>query len=51
MKIAKRNANGMPTEWQTGAEAMRWWIGADHRPQEDDRQITLFGLRLDERDM
>ncbi len=49
--IAKRTSNGMPEEWQTGAEVMRWWIGADHRPQEDDRQITLFGLRLDERDV
>jgi len=49
--IAKRIADGMPTEWQTGAEVMRWWIGADHRVREDDRQITLFGLRLDERDV
>jgi len=32
--------------WETGAEVMRWWTSADHRPQEDDRQITLFGLRM-----
>mgnify|MGYP000868290741 FL=1 len=37
--------------WETGAEVMRWWMGADHRPQEDDRQITLFVLRLDEADV
>ena len=49
--IDKRRADGMPTEWETGADVMRWWIGADHRMKEDDRQITLFGLRLDERDV
>lgn len=49
--IDKRRADGMPTEWQTGNEVMRWWIGADHRVKEDDRQITLFGLRLDETDV
>ena len=37
--------------WETGAEVMRWWIGADHRVKEDDAQITLFGLRLDEADV
>ena len=49
--IAKRIADGMPTDWETGADVMRWWVGADHRPQEDDAQITLFGLRLDETDV
>ena len=49
--VDKRRADGMPTEWETGADVMRWWIGADHRMKEDDRQITLFGLRLDERDV
>ena len=36
---------------ETGAEVMRWWMGADHRVKEDVRQITLFGLRLDETDV
>lgn len=49
--VDKRIADGMPTEWETGADVMRWWIGADHRVKEDDRQITLFGLRLDETDV
>ena len=49
--IAKRIADGMPTDWETGAEVMRWWMGADRRVKEDDRQITLFGLRMDERDV
>lgn len=49
--LDRRRADGMPTEWETGADVMRWWIGADHRPQEDDRQITLFGLRLNEVDV
>lgn len=49
--IAKRRADGFPTQWETGAEVMRWWIGADHRAKENDAQITLFGLRLDESDV
>lgn len=49
--IAKRRADGMPTKWQTGADVMRWWMGADHRAKEDERQITLFGLRLNETDV
>ena len=37
--------------WETGAEVMRWWIGADHHVKEDDVQITLFGLRMYETDV
>ena len=37
--------------WETGAEVMRWWMGADHRPQGDDRQIALLGLRMYETDV
>lgn len=46
--IDKRVADGMETQWHTGAEAMKWWIGQDNRHKEDDSSISLFGLRLDE---
>lgn len=46
--IDKRRADGYPTQWETGAEVMRWWLGEDNRLREDDHQITLFGLRMDE---
>ena len=46
--IDKRRADGYPTQWETGAEVMRWWMGEDNRIQADDDQITLFGLRMDE---
>ena len=46
--IDKRRADGLPTQWTTGAEVMRWWMGEDNRVQENDDQITLFGLRMDE---
>ena len=37
--------------WETGAEVMRWWMGADHCMKEDDRQIALLGLRMYETDV
>ncbi len=46
--IDKRVADGMETQWHTGAEVMKWWIGQDNRHKEDDLNISLFGLRLDE---
>ena len=46
--IDKRRADGYPTQWETGAEVMRWWMGEDNCIQENDDQITLFGLRMDE---
>lgn len=46
--IDKRRADGYPTQWETGAEVMRWWMGEDNRIRENDDQITLFGLRMDE---
>ena len=46
--IDKRRADGYPTQWKTGEEVMRWWMGEDNRIQENDDQITLFGLRMDE---
>ena len=46
--IDKRRADGYPTQWETGAEVMRWWMGEDNRIKENDDQITLFGLRMDE---
>lgn len=46
--IDKRRADGLTTTWTTGAEVMRWWMGEDNRIQEDDDQITLFGMRMDE---
>lgn len=46
--IDKRRADGLPTQWETGADVMRWWIGEDHKLKENDAQITLFGLRMDE---
>lgn len=27
--------------WETGADVMRWWIGADHRVREDERRCLL----------
>ena len=49
--IDKRRADGYPTQWETGAEVMRWWIGSDHRIKENDDQIALFGMRMDEVDV
>ena len=46
--IDKRRADGYPTQWQTGADVMCWWMGEDNCIQEDDDQITLFGMRMDE---
>ena len=46
--IDKRRADGYPTQWETGTEVMRWWMGEDNRIQDNDDQITLFGLRMDE---
>ena len=46
--IDKRRADGLTTQWTTGAEVMRWWMGEDNRIKENDDQITLFGLRMDE---
>ena len=46
--IDKRRADGMKTQWETGDEVMRWWMGQDARHTDDDSQISLFGLRLDE---
>lgn len=46
--IEKRRGDGYPTKWETGAEVMRWWMGEDNRIQDNDDQITLFGLRMDE---
>ena len=49
--IDKRRADGYPTQWETGAEVMQWWIGSDHRIKENDDQIALFGMRMDEVDV
>ena len=46
--IDKRRADGFPTQWETGADVMRWWVGQDHRLKENDKQLSLFGLRMDE---
>lgn len=46
--VDKRRADGLPTQWETGADVMRWWLGEDHKLKENDDQITLFGLRMDE---
>ena len=46
--LDKRRADGFPTQWETGADVMKWWIEQDHRLKENDKQISLFGLRMDE---
>ena len=46
--IDKRREDGLETQWHTGAEVMKWWMGQDNRHTEDDSQISLFGLRIDE---
>ena len=46
--LDKRRADGFPTQWETGADVMKWWIEQDHRLQENDKQLSLFGLRMDE---
>ena len=46
--IDKRRADGFLTQWETGADVMRWWVGQDHRLKENDKQLSLFGLRMDE---
>ena len=30
--LEKRRERGLPTEWQTGEDVMRWWIGAQEKP-------------------
>lgn len=49
--IEKRREDGLPTEWESGADVMAWWIGSDHRIKENDAQITLFGMRMNEVDV
>ena len=49
--VDKGVADGMPTEWVTDADDMRWWMGSDLRVKADDAQIPFFGLRLDEADV
>ena len=46
--LDKRRADGFPTQWETGADVMKWWIEQDHRLKENDKQISLFGLQMDE---
>ena len=46
--LDKRRADGFPAQWETGADVMKWWIKQDHRLKENDKQLSLFGLRMDE---
>ena len=46
--LDKRRADGFPTQWETGADVMKWWIEQDHHLKENDKQLSLFGLRMDE---
>ena len=46
--LDKRRVDGFPTQWETGADVMKWWIEQDHRLKENDKQLSLFGLRTDE---
>ena len=46
--LDKRRADGFPTQWETGADVMKWWIEQDHRLKENDKQLSLFGMRMDE---
>lgn len=40
--IAKRIADGMPTEWRTGQECFDWWIGDSRKDNEPmDGQIEM----------
>ena len=32
--LDKRRADGFPTQWETGADVMKWWIKQDHRLKE-----------------
>ena len=46
--LDKRRADGFPTQWETGADVMKWWIEQDHRLKENDKQLSLFGMWMDE---
>lgn len=41
----------MVSQWHTGADVMKWWIGQDNRHKEDDASISLFWLMADETDV
>jgi phosphoadenosine phosphosulfate reductase len=38
--IDKRKADGLPTEWNTGEDMWRWWLGL--QPKVDEDQFTIF---------
>ena len=46
--LDKRRADDFPTQWETGADVMKWWIEQDDRLKENDKQLSLFGMRMDE---
>ena len=46
--VDKRKKDGLATEWQTGADVMKWWMREDNRLRENDAQLKLFGLIINE---
>lgn len=39
--LEKRKRRGLKTDWKTGEDVMRWWVG------DDPRQITFDDLEID----
>lgn len=46
--VDKRRADGLSTQWETGADVMKWWMMEDNRLRENDAQLKLFGLIMNE---
>ena len=48
--IELRKRDGLKTQWETGAEVMKWWTSKKHGTKEDESSVPLFGMMLDESD-